>query len=255
MLDSLPLAVVASLVAAFVATLGLVVVSLNDSWATRNRALFAAFASGILVTSALLLLPEAFKAHKLAPYVALGGYLFLYGINALARPNQSLWLAPLLAIGIHSFLDGIEYGILFEHDPFVGWVASIGLITHEFAEAVILYAVLRSGGAGNFVAWLGGFIGAALTTPLGAVSSQVLLANFDGAEFGLFLAATAGALLYIGATHLPTHLIDGLRPRVIVFYLLGVVLAFVLSFGHHHDPEGRHDHEHHDAASQDSDHW
>ncbi|WP_370339238.1 ZIP family metal transporter [Parvularcula marina] len=237
-LESLPLAVLASLVAAGVATLGLVIVSINDAWAMRNRVHFAAFASGILVTTALLLLPSAFKAHPNAPFVALAGYLLLFGVNALFRQGKGLMvIAPLFAIGIHSFLDGFEYGILFDHDPFVGWVASIGLITHEFAEAVILYAVLRTGGANALVSWLGGFIGAAITTPLGAVVSLEVLDGMSQPDFGLFLAAAAGALLYVGATHLPTHVIDGIRARVLIAYLLGVLLAFGLSFGHDHIEE------------------
>ncbi|MEM9233053.1 MAG: hypothetical protein AAGA69_02300, partial [Pseudomonadota bacterium] len=243
LIGSLPLAVLASLLAAVVATVGLIVVSINDEWATRNRVHFAAFAAGILVTTSLLLLPAAFRMNEYAPFVALAGYLFLYGINALFRQGSGgMVIAPLLAIGIHSFLDGFEYGILFDHDVFMGWIASIGLITHEFAEAVILYAVLRSGGVNAVAAWIGGFVGAAVTTPLGAVVSQYVLAGMPEADFSLFLAAAAGALLYVGATHLPTHAIDGMRSRVLISYLFGVALALALSLGHDHD----HDHDGHD---------
>lgn len=261
LLESLPVAVLASFLAAAVATLGLVVVSFNDGWAVKNRVYFASFASGVLVTTALLLLPAAFKAHPQAPFVALAGYLFLYCVNGFFREGAGWLVAPLLAIGIHSYIDGFEYGILFNHDLYFGAIASIGLITHEFAEAVILYAVLRGGGASTTWAWIGGFIGAAITTPLGAISSQILIQNVDAAQFGLLLAAAAGALLYVGATHLPTHLIGGMRMRVLFFYLLGVGLAVGLSFGHGHGDEDHDGHEvglysigDHDSAALDPDH-
>lgn len=246
------MAVVASLVAAAVATLGLIVVSVNDRWAGKNRVHFASFASGILLTTAILLMPEAFGAHARAPFMVLAGYIFLYSVNALFRPGAGRFIAPFLAISIHSFIDGFEYTVLFQHDVYVGWIASIGLIAHEFAEAVILYAVLRSAGAGAITAWIGGFIGAAVTTPIGAVASGYALQSISPADFGLLLAAAAGALLYVGATHLPAVFSHGKKTRVPIFYLIGVAVAVGLSFGHRHDHAGgHHGHEssqHHEAS-------
>lgn len=248
----LPLAVLASILAALVATFGLVLVRLNDNWTMNNRVYFAAFASGVLVTTALVLMTEAMSVTANAAYLVLGGYLLLYAINLLFQQSQGAILAPLLAVGIHSFLDGVEYGILFDHDTYVGWLASIGLISHEFAEAVILYAVLRAAKLSTFVAWLLAFLGAALTTPLGALASQPLLAAADPKTFAMLLAAASGALLYVGATHLPTHTEGGVKSRTFATYLLGILVATGLSLGHAHGGDDDHhdDHEHADSPSE-----
>lgn len=228
-----PPAIVASLIAAAVATFGVVVVVLRDEWATRHQVHFTAFAAGILVTTALMLFPEAVKATRWAPFFVLAGYLLLYGINVIFRTaNGTSVLTPLLAIGLHSFIDGFEYGILFDHDIHMGVVASIGLITHEFAEGVILFAVLRAAGVGVFGAFIGSFLGAAVTTPAGAVTSQMLIGMVTPEVIGATLSMAAGALLYVGATHLPTHLTKGSKSLVALFYILGVALSLMLSMSH-----------------------
>ena len=240
-------AVWASLAAALVATLGLAVVSVSGGWADRNRNYFAGFAAGVLVTSALLLLPEAIERTPSAPYFALLGYLFLFSLNALLRQSQGAVAAPLIAVSFHSFIDGFEYGVLFDHDVVLGTIASLGLITHEFAEAVILFSLLKVAGISTRTAFIATFIGAALTTPMGALLSQPLLNAISPNAFAQLLAIAAGALLYVGATHLPGHLVEGVRWRLLLSYLLGIGLAVVLAIfvhpdhSHHSDPD--HDHQ------------
>jgi zinc transporter ZupT len=246
--------VLASLVAALIASLGLVVVVAHGGWAMRNSAYFTAFAAGVLVTTALMLFPEALAATSYAPLAALLGYLLLYGLNLSFLKasddgfGQAGVIAPVAAIGLHSFLDGIEYGVLFDHDTRTGIIASVGLIAHEFAEGVILFAVLRGAGVRVWRATLVAFLAAALTTPLGAVASQPLLATLSEAGIGLLLSGAAGALLYVGATHLPTHLRRAggspVRFGIVGVYLLGVVLSLGLKAGHgvpgdhHHEADG-----------------
>ena len=245
MLDTLPIpaALAASLVAALIASVGLTAAVLTRGWAERNAPYFTAFAAGVLVTTALTLLPEAAMSTPVAPFAALIGYLVLYGVNLGFKRSAGSVIAPLAAIGLHSFVDGLEYGILFEHDTYTGLLASLGLIAHEFAEGVILYAVLRGAGLRATVALLGAFAGAAVTTPLGALASQPLLGALGPVGIGTLLAGAAGALLYVGATHLPTHLNREGRPGLIVVYLLGVALSLSLSATHLGLEHG-HDHEH-----------
>lgn len=240
-------AVLASLIAAAVATLGLLTVIVRDHWARRNRIYFTAFAAGILVTTALTLFPEALEATANAPIFALAGYLSLYAINVMFKRQAGAIVAPMVAIGLHSFVDGFEYGILFDHDAFVGWIASIGLIAHEFAEGVILYSVLRLAKIGRSWSFFGAFVGAALTTPLGAVASELILPSMDAESVGMLLAAASGALLYLGATHLPTHIHRGRKPLAVIAYIVGVALALALSAFH-----GEHEHTHHSDQGEHS---
>ena len=232
MTNALPPAVLASLLAALIACLGLAAAARRRGWAERNAAVFTAFAAGVLVTAALVLLPEAAATSRAAPFAALGGYLLLYATGLFAgRPGGAV-AAPMLAIGLHSFLDGMEYGVLFAHDPHVGLAASVGLIAHEFAEGVVLFAALRVAGLRVPMALGGAFVGAALTTPLGAVASQPLLAALDPGQMGLVLGGAAGALLYVGATHLPAHMPGPPKAGVAMAYVAGVALSLSLSLAH-----------------------
>lgn len=253
-LNSLPPAVLASLVAAFVATLGLVAVLVRDGWAERNQVYFTAFAAGILMTTALTLFPEALGASPNAPFFALAGYMALYGINLFSRLTPALALTPLIAIGLHSFIDGFEYGILYTHDLHVGIIASVGLIAHEFAEGVILFSLMRASGAGRAWSLIGSFLGAAVATPVGAVASQSVLASATPEAVGMMLAAASGALLYLGATHLPMHLIRATRSTAVAAYVAGVLLAVVLSFAHGEQHDAAHHHDDGHADAQDDEH-
>ena len=249
MLQELPIppAVAASLVAAGIASIGLTSAVITRGWAERNSPYFTAFAAGVLVTTALTLFPEAALATPVAPFAALLGYLTLYGINLAFKRSAGSVIAPLFAIGLHSFMDGLEYGILFEHDSYVGLLASVGLIAHEFAEGVILYAVLKTAGLRTTFALAGAFLGAAVTTPLGALASQPVLAELGPVGLGTVLAGAAGALLYVGATHLPTHLSREGKSGLIVVYLLGVALSLSLTAAHSGLHTG-HAHEDHEEA-------
>ncbi|WP_051882394.1 ZIP family metal transporter, partial [Parvularcula oceani] len=236
----MPPAVLASLIAAVIATLGVAAVLLRGDWAVRHSGYFTAFAAGVLVTTAVTLFPEALRASAYAPLGALAGYGALFAINALFRRSAGAALAPVVAIGLHSFIDGLEYGILFEHDGRLGQVASIGLIAHEFAEGVILFALLRQAGVRTNISLLGALAGAALTTPLGAISSQFVLSGMTEGTIGLLLGLASGALFYVGSTHLPMRLPRKGRRRLMAFYAAGIVLALSLSLGHgggHHEDE------------------
>ncbi|GGC95440.1 hypothetical protein GCM10011342_00290 [Aquisalinus flavus] len=248
---------IASLIAALMATLGLVCVWLNESFADKYSGYFSAFAAGVLVMTALRLFPEGLAMTANAPYWALGGYLSLYMINALLRhePNAGVAIAPLLGIGLHSFLDGIEYGILYEHDIFIGMMASIGLILHEFAEGMILFAILRGSGMKPSIAVIVAFFGAALTTPLGALISVEYLHDAPPDVLGILVSVAAGALLYVGATHLTVHITNTNRFAAVIVYVLGVILAMGLSFAHHdlHDDGHAHDATELSAGTPDAD--
>lgn len=246
-------AIIASLVAALVATCGLVAVRVNSAFADKYSGYFSAFAAGVLVMTALRLFPEALEITPQAPYLVLGGYLLLFVINALLRHEErvGLAIAPLIGIGLHSFLDGVEYGILFQHDIMIGIIASIGLILHEFAEGMILFALLRTGGLKPGMATVAAFFGAALTTPVGALVSVEYLHAAPGEVLGVLIALASGALLYIGATHLTMHIANTKRALSVVFYGLGVAVALALSVAHHGLATG--DDHHHNSIETEHD--
>jgi zinc transporter ZupT len=146
-----------------------------------------------------------------SPAYLLGGYLALNLFNRFvtayvcergpeARP--ALGLVPLLGIGFHSFLDGVIYSVAFTVDVFTGVLATAGMVLHEFPEGVITYLLLvRSGFAEGRAVRLA-LLAAALSTPLGMLASYPLVSRIDRPLLGSLLAVSAGALVYVGATHL-----------------------------------------------------
>lgn len=245
-------AVLASFIAALIATLGLVVVRFNSRFADRYSGYFSAFAAGVLVMTAFRLFPEGLSLTPNAPYWTLGGYLLLFMLNAILRHDPTTTVAvlpPLFGIALHSFIDGIEYGVLFDYDLYIGLMASAGLILHEFAEGMILFVLLRAGGVKPGFAIILAFFGAALTTPLGAILSVEYLDRAPDELLGILVSIAAGTLLYVGATHLTVHITNTNRFVAVLWYLIGVTLALGMSFLHHdmHDvSDGHGDHDDHE---------
>ncbi len=109
---------------------------------------------------------------------------------------------PTLGIGFHSFIDGFVYSIAFTVSVFTGFLATAGMVLHEFPEGIITYLLLVRGGFSERGSLLLAFLAAALSTPLGMLISYPLISEIDRPLLGALLAVSAGALVYVGATHL-----------------------------------------------------
>ena len=108
----------------------------------------------------------------------------------------------MIGIGLHSFIDGIIYSITFNVSIFTGALAAVGMILHEFPEGIVTFLLLQQAGFSKkkSVAWA--FLAAALSTPLGTLLSYPLISRIGSQTLGLLLSISAGALVYVGATHL-----------------------------------------------------
>ncbi len=242
-------AFLASLVAALVATLGVFAGALNAAWADRQRNTVIAFASGVLIGTAVMhLIPEALEVSENGALFVLSGYFLFYIFDATVRSatrrNQhtagAFLTAPLVGIAIHSFVDGLEYPVLFAHDLFTGMLAASGLIIHEFAEGIVVFALMRTAGVKNLLAAATALALAAATTPAGAFMALTFTQLLNEATLGSLMAATAGALLFVGATHLPRQVDPSHPARGIAFFFIGLAIAGALSLAH--SAEGGHIH-------------
>ena len=206
------LPMVASLVAALVTTFGIAVVQRYEDWGRQNSSYFAAFAAGVLVTVSFLhLIPKSFDLQKSAPVYLLTGYLIMHILNRFitayvcdrpARADYAIGLIPMLGIGFHSLIDGAVYSITFTVSTFTGVAAAIGMVLHEFPEGIVTYILLlRSGMSKKSAFWLA-FAAAALSTPVGTLASYPFVQHVDTLVLGNLLSLSAGALVYVGATHL-----------------------------------------------------
>ena len=202
----------ASSLAAIVTTIGICVIHRFERWGRKNTIYFICFAAGVLISVSFLhIIPKAFSMNAKAPIYLFAGYISLHlfnrFINAFVCDKSSdeqygIGLVPMLGIGFHSFIDGFIYSITFTVGIFTGLLAGIGMVLHEFPEGIITYLLLIRAGFEVRISLFLAFLAAALTTPLGMLVSYPYISKIDESLLGAFLSFSAGALVYVGATHL-----------------------------------------------------
>lgn len=206
-------ALIASSVAAGVTSFGIYIIRHFETWGRRNTTYFMCFAAGVLIAASFLhIIPKSLSMTPQAPIYLLLGFVGLHLFNRFitafvceqdpGKAEYGMGIIPMLGIGFHSFLDGFVYSITFTVNIFTGFLATGGMVLHEFPEGIITYLLLIRGGFGARRSLLLAFIAAALSTPLGMLISYPLISQIDRPLLGALLAVSAGALVYVGATHL-----------------------------------------------------
>jgi zinc transporter ZupT len=76
------------------------------------------------------------------------------------------------------------------------------MVLHEFPEGIITYMLLLRSGFSERKSLLLAWLAAALSTPLGTLVSIPFVSQISQAILGALLSLSAGALVYVGATHL-----------------------------------------------------
>lgn len=232
-------ALATSLTAAGVTSLGLWTIRYFADWGQRNTAYFMCFAAGVLIAAPFLhMIPKSFSMNPRAPMWLLAGFLGLHLFNRFltafvcekdpAKKDYVLGVIPMLGIGFHSFLDGFIYSIAFTVSLLTGYLATLGLVLHEFPEGIITYLLLvRSGFDARRALWLA-FAATVATTPLGMLVSYPLVRRIDTELLGALLAVSAGALVYVGATHLLPRAEREQKTFSLVALAGGVLVAVII---------------------------
>jgi len=202
----------ASVLAALVTSIGIYVIRRFERWGREHSIYFVCFAAGVLISVSFLhIIPKAFSMNPDAPFYLLGGYLGLHLFNRFINAfvcdkapdtHYDIGLVPMFGIGFHSFIDGFIYSITFTVSIFTGVLTATGMVLHEFPEGIITYLLLIRGGFKERTSLLLAFLAAALSTPLGMLVSYPFISRIDKPLLGALLAFSAGALVYVGATHL-----------------------------------------------------
>ena len=234
---------ITSSLAALVTTMGIYVIRRYESWGKKNVTYFICFAAGVLISVSFLhLIPKAFEMNARAPMFLLIGYMFMLVFNRFitafvcdksTTSHYAIGLIPLLGIGFHSFIDGTVYSITFTISIFTGVLSAIGMVLHEFPEGIVTYLLLIRGGFTDRTALVLAFLAAGLTTPLGMLLSYPFISKTDASLLGALLSLSAGALVYVGATHLLP--ITEKEPRKFSLIALGagILVAIVIILSQH----------------------
>ena len=233
----------ASVLAACVTTAGIVVIRRFEPWGRRNTTYFACFAAGVLIAVSFLhIIPTAFAMSLQAPVYLLVGYLLMHVLNRFLmayvcdKPetaHYAIGLVPMLGIGFHSFIDGVIYSVTFTVSFFTGVLATIGMVLHEFPEGIVTYLLMLRGGFSKKRALICAFLAAAVTTPLGTLVSYPVVSQIQKPALSALLSLSAGALVYVGATHLLPRAEQEPRRFSLIALATGIVVALgiVLSKG------------------------
>lgn len=206
-------ALATSLLAALVTSAGIYTIRRFADWGQRNTAYFMCFAAGVLIAASFLhMIPKSFAMSAQAPMWLLAGFLSLHLFNRFLtafvcerdpdKKDYAIGVVPMLGIGFHSLIDGFIYSIAFTVSVLTGYLATLGMVLHEFPEGIITYLLLVRSGFSERKAAALAFAAAAATTPIGMLVSYPLVRRIDTPTLGALLALSAGALVYVGATHL-----------------------------------------------------
>jgi zinc transporter ZupT len=130
-------------------------------------------------------------------------------------------------------VDGIIYAVTFKVSVFTGVLAAIGMVLHEFPEGVITYMLLQRSGIDRKKAAIYALLAAGGSTVLGALISYPFLDRLGQPVLGALLAAAAGALVYVGASHLLPAIEEEEKKYTLVSLAAGVLTAvFIVLVGH-----------------------
>ena len=262
-------AIVFGLIAAGVALTAILLVRRAAGLTRRNGPLAAAFAGGLVITVAVThLIPEALHMSPQASWWVLAGFAFGFVLHNVigaaahdhgqgdeASAGQVTAIAPVLAIAMHSALDGLVYSVTFAVDTSTGVIAATGLIIHEFPEALICFLLLQRAGLKDGKAAVFAFLASGVTTFAAAAASAPFAGALDPTTLGLLFAAVAGLLLHVGAAHLIHEGVQSgaLRGGVAVFAGAGVAALMAFAHGDHHGHgHAAHSHAHDGEAEEDA---
>jgi len=232
-------ALLTSLAAAVVTSLGIWTIRRFADWGHRNTAYFMCFAAGVLISASFLhMIPKAFSLNPHAPAWLLGGFFGMHAFNRFLtafvcekdpqKKDYAIGVLPMLGIGFHSFIDGFIYSIAFTVSILTGFLATVGMVLHEFPEGIVTYLLLVKSGFAERRAAVLAFAASAASTPAGMLVSWPLVSAIDQPTLGLLLSVSAGALVYVGATHLLPRAEQEHRRYSLVALAGGILAAVVI---------------------------
>ncbi|MGD8614469.1 MAG: ZIP family metal transporter [Gammaproteobacteria bacterium] len=202
----------ASTMAAVVTAIGIYTIRHFEAWGRKYSIYFVCFAAGVLISVSFLhIIPTSLAMSANAPAYLLSGFVLLHLFNRFITAfvcergpdsRYGIGLVPMIGIGFHSLVDGVVYSITFSVSIFTGVMAATGMVLHEFPEGIITYLLLLRGGFSEKTSLILAFLAASISTPVGMLVSYPYISQVDRALLGALLSLSAGALVYVGATHL-----------------------------------------------------
>ncbi|HNR86412.1 MAG TPA: ZIP family metal transporter [Taishania sp.] len=214
-----------------------------------------AFSGGFLLSMAFIhFLPDLYKEEAVSNiglYILLGFLVQLFleyfsgGIehgHVHSHHHGKIPWAIFIALGIHSFIEGIPLAAPFIHDELahahlhahehhhhVGNSLLMGILFHQVPVSIALMTLLVSSHIKKSIVWLL-MIGFALTTPLGLVAGLFSQSLVEALNFDIILAIVVGMFLHISTTIIfetsENHKVNTLKLVSIIAGFAIAILAF-----------------------------
>jgi zinc and cadmium transporter len=230
--------ILASFLACAVTTIGIYIISKYEQWGRQHSAYFMSFAAGVLISVSFMhIIPKSFQMNDTAPLFLLVGFLAIHLSNRVLNSyichkyecmDFAVGIIPMLGIGFHSFIDGVIYSVTFNVSILTGVLAAIGMVLHEFPEGIVTFVLLERGGFGQRKSAIYAFLAAAISTPLGTLVSYPFINNIRRSTLGILLAISAGALVYVGASHLLPAVEKENKSYSVLALAAGVLVAVII---------------------------
>jgi zinc transporter ZupT len=109
-----------------------------------------------------------------------------------------------------------------------GILAAFGMVLHEFPEGIVTFLLLVKSGFSKRKSSLYAFLAAALTTPLGVLVSFPFINSLTPSLLGILLSLSAGALIYVGATHLLPKIEEENKKYSLLALATGILVAILI---------------------------
>lgn len=226
----------AGLLSCFLCSLGILTIAKFKKWTEKFTNYFMYFASGILLSVAILIAaPKAFEMNTNGPVYLLAGFLGIFIVDRFIdvyvchrkerERNFRIGIVAGLGIAFHSLVDGVIYATTYTVSIFLGIAATLGMIFHEFPEGVVTFSLFKKSGYKIKKSFLYAFLAAGATTPVGAIISFPFISSLKSSGLGVLLGLSAGVLIYVGASHLLPEAERESKKYGILAFAVGVLVA------------------------------
>lgn len=251
-LGAVPASLTAALFFAALTGIGMLAGALTvrrfETWSIKHTAELIAFAAGLLVSGALLhLIPRSVQLLGGDRGLAwtLLSFLAFYLLEAHFIPHvhgrgespiedhhhdphrHHLGPVVVIALGIHSVVDGVSVGAGLSAGAVLGSVTALLVVVHKMPVGIAsMSALYHSGVRGGKAAWI--TAGLALVTPVAVMVSFFTLRDVSRETLGILLAVAGGTFLYVGAADLlPEGQARG-RPGSTLMFMAGAVVMIAV---------------------------
>lgn len=223
------------IVAAIASFLGSLIVIARKKITKNFLFYFIALGAGFVFAASLFdMIPEAIKISSSAvSYIILGFFLihffehivsshFHFGEETHKEEihKATAW-SILLALTIHTFLDGVSISAGFNINSLLGFTIFAAVILHKIPDGFTVASVMMASGRER-----AGVIAASLILSFSTIVGSFWAATFTSYT-PILLAVSAGAFLHIAATDLIPEIVKQRKLSLSLVIIVGVMLYYL----------------------------